>query len=205
MINVNLNCGVINNFFSTDEADDLVKIFQKLEKVNGSGNDCYGIDRNHRAYSWFKKKFLDKLETKFRPDVKLIFGMLLDCTVPVDVHNDIKPLPEINGKHYMSCLMPYSVDYSTSLCDQASTLVFNESWKPFDQMPVVKNNISNIHESMISHVDAKWVDRLSINMTGTWHIGDLIWWDSRLAHVSSNFIAHGFKSKQCIVAHTYVL
>jgi len=205
MINVNLNCGVIDNFFSTDEADDLVKVFQKLQKVDGSGNDCYGIDQNHLAYSWFKKKFLDKLETKFRPDIKLIFGMLLDCTVPFDVHNDIKPLPEIAGKHYMSCLMPYSVDYNTSLCDRASTLVFNQSIKPFDQMPVVKNNISNIRESMISHVLPVWTDRLSLNLMGTWRIGDLIWWDSQLAHVSSNFIAHGFKSKQCIVAHTYVL
>ena len=142
MINVNYNSGIIKNFFSANESAELIKIFQKLQTVNGSGNNCYGIDQNHLAYSWFKKVFLSKLSTNFDPDLKLIFGMLLDCTTPFDIHHDIKPIPDINGKSYMSCLIPYSVNYDTELCNKASTIIFNETLDEIDQMPVVKNNIN---------------------------------------------------------------
>jgi hypothetical protein len=205
MIDVNLNCGIINNFFSAEESTRFVEIFQKLQPVNGAGNNCYGIDQNHLAFSWFKKVFLTPLTKNFDPNLKLIFGMLLDCTIPFDIHNDVKPIPDINGKSYMSCLLPYSVNYDTRLCNKASTIIFNEPWKPIDQLPVVENNISDIYESMLSHTSPKYTDRFSVNLIANWNIGDLIWWDSRLAHVSNNFISQGYQSKQCIVVHTYVL
>ena len=205
MINVNLNCGIINNFFSTEESTKLIQVFQKLSPVDGSNNHCYGIDQNHLAFSWFRKVFLNQLANKFDPNLKLIFGMLLDCTVPFDIHNDIKSLPDPNGKHYMSCLMPYSVNYDTALCSNASTIIFNEQCDTIDQLPVVENNISDIYESMISHTSPIYCDRFSVKLIANWNIGDLIWWDSRLAHVSNNFISKGYQSKQCIVAHTYVL
>jgi hypothetical protein len=205
MIDVNLNCGIINNFFSAEESTKLIQTFQKLQPVDGAGNNCYGIDRKHLAFSWFKKIFLNALAKKFDPNLKLIFGMLLDCTVPFDIHSDIKPLPEINGKSYMSCLLPYSVNYDTDLCGKASTIIFNEQWSPPDQLPVVENNISDIYESMISHTSKKYCDRFSVKLIANWNIGDLIWWDSRLAHVSNDFISQGYQSKQCIVVHTYVL
>lgn len=205
MIDVNYNSGIIKNFFPANEPAELVKVFRKLQAVNGSGNNCYGIDQNHLLYSWFKKVFLSKLSINFNPDLKLIFGMLLDCSIPFDIHHDIKPIPDVNGKSYMSCLMPYSVNYDTELCDKASTIIFNETINEIDQMPMVKNNISTIYESLISHVSVKYLDYFSVKLIANWNIGDLIWWDSRLAHVSNNFISQGYQSKQCIVVHTYVL
>ena len=205
MINVNHNCGIINNFFSTEESAKLIEVFQKLAPVDGAGNDCYGIDQNHLAFSWFKKVFLNQLAKHFDPNLKLIFGMLLDCTVPFDIHNDIKPLPDTDGKHYMSCLVPYSVNYDTALCSKASTIIFNEQCAPIDQLPVIENNISDIYQSMISHTSPKYIDRFSVKLIANWNTGDLIWWDSQLAHVSSNFVLQGYQSKQCIVVHTYVL
>lgn len=205
MTNVNLNCGTIKNCFTVTEATEIFKVFQKLTPNDGDGNNCFGISQTHPAYLWFKKFFFNRITTEFGPDVKLIFGMLLDCTVPFDVHHDLKPLPDPEGKHYMSCLMPYSVNHDPALCNQAATIVFEQELKSLDQMPVIKNNVANIYQSMLSHIDPVYVDRLSIKHTGEWNIGDLIWWDSRLAHVSSNFIAKGFQSKQCIVVHTYVL
>jgi hypothetical protein len=204
MVNVNLNCGIINNFFSTTEADELIKIFKKLQSIDETGHSCHGIDKNHLAYTWFKKFFLNKLANTFDPNLRLIFGMMLDCTVPFDIHNDLKPIPEENGKPYLSCLMPYSVNYDTALCNKASTIIFNEIIDPANQ-PAVDNNISEIHQSLISHVPVERLDYFSVKLIGSWRVGDLIWWDSQLAHVSSNFVSHGYSSKQCIVAHTYVL
>jgi hypothetical protein len=176
-----------------------------LAPVDGANNDCYGITQNHRAFSWFRKVFLNQLTKTFDPNLKLVFGMLLDCTVPFDIHGDIKVLPDVNGKHYMSCLVPYSVNYNPALCGNASTIIFNEQYRPYDQLPVIENNVSDIYESMISHASPVYMDRLSVKLIANWNIGDLIWWDSQLAHVSNNFISQGYQSKQCIVAHTYLL
>lgn len=205
MVNVNLNCGIINNFFSIEETASMIETLQKLAPVDGANNDCYGINQNHLAFSWFRKVFLNQLTKIFDPNLKLVFGMLLDCTVPFDIHGDMKPLPEINGKHYMSCLVPYSVNHNPALCGNASTIIFNEQYRPYDQLPVIENNISDIYESMISHASPVYMDRLSVKLIANWNIGDLIWWDSQLAHVSSNFISQGYQSKQCIVVHTYLL
>ena len=71
MINVNHNCGIINNFFSTEESAKLIKVFQKLAPVDGAVNDCYGIDQNHLAFNWFKKVFLNQLAKHFDPRIRM--------------------------------------------------------------------------------------------------------------------------------------
>jgi hypothetical protein len=182
----------------------MVNIFKKTNSNSGLGNLCYGIDQNHLAYIWFKKTVLEPVSKHVGLDLQLIFSMLLDCTIPFDIHSDIKPLPNKNGKHCISFLIPFSVDNNIDLCSNAATLVFNETGTEIDLMPDVENNITSIQQHL-GHVSSSKFTKYSLKYWATWHTGDLIWWDSNLAHVSNNFPSLGYHSKQAIVAHTYVL
>jgi hypothetical protein len=205
MKNYKKNCGIAKNIFSLAELEHAIKIFQKFDTTPATGAVCAGVDNNHAGYLWFEKKILNKIKPIFNPDLKLIFGMLLDCTKPFDIHHDLKPLPEKGGKHYLTFLIPYSVNNQVELCGHASTLIFNECCEELNKMPDLDNNISNIFDSKISHVDKKRLTKYSLKLEAVWNLGDIIWWDSSLAHVSNDFHKRGFDSKQCIVLHTYVL
>lgn len=204
MKSITHSCGTVEKFLDFEQLKKSVEIFKKTNSQLGKNNHCYGIDQDHVAYLWFKKTILDHVSKHFDLDLRLIFSMLLDCTDPFDIHNDVKPLPEPGGKHCISFLIPYSVDNDINLCHHASTLIFNETDVRTDQMPDVVNNIVEIY-SHINHVNTNKLTKYSLKYWAKWQPGDLIWWDSQLAHVSNNFVANGFASKQAIVAHTYVL
>ena len=201
------SCGRIEQFFTPDQLNNFVEIFKKIDANDGSSNDCYGINQQHLAYAWLRAKILTPISEEFNTDTRLIFAMLLDCVNPFDIHHDLKTLPEANGKHFLSFLIPYSVDDDCKKCNLASTLVFNETYSDSDNFLsiTVENNVSAIHQEKISHVPIEQTHAFSLKQELIWSSGDLLWWDSRLWHVSNNFLSKGCRSKQGIVIHTYVL
>jgi len=208
MVNVNLDCGRINKFLEIDHVLELQKTFKRFHFQDGTGNNCYGVDQQHLGYLWFRKKVLDRINTAFATDSKLIFAMLLDCVTPFDIHNDIKPLPEPQGRHWRSFLIPISVNNSVDLVQNASTLIFDQCYADraaWQSGPDIENNIQSIHEEKISHVEFDKLSKFTLRQELIWNTGDLLWWDSALCHVSNNFCARGFESKQAIVLHTYVI
>lgn len=196
------SCGQIKNFFTPDQVKEMVEVFAKVSPTVGENNDCFGIDRNHKAYSWLNKIVVRPIANQFDPELKVIFAMLLNCVQPFDIHSDLKDIPDKNGKHYLSFLIPYSVDNRPELCDQASTLIFNE--REFAKS-TVENNVNSMYKEKISHVTEDFTYRLTLKQDLIWSVGSLCWWDSSLLHVSNNFIQKGYTSKQAIVMHTYVL
>lgn len=201
------SCGQIENFFSIPQLEKIVETFNRVQPNNGDGNKCLGIDQKHLAYPWLKSSVLHPIAEHFNPNLKLIFAMFLDCVVPFPIHNDIKEIPEKDGKHFLSFLIPYSVNNDISKCHHASTLIFNEIYEDLNDMLThrVDDNFSNLHEEKISHVPKETTYAVSLKKELIWTPGDLLWWDSRLLHVSNNFIKNGYSSKQGIVIHTYVL
>jgi hypothetical protein len=193
-------CGQIPNFMPYDLVEHTVKTLKKFNWVDGEGNSCYGVDKNHVGYLWFCKTILRPIAQQFNPDLKLIFGMLLDCVVPFDIHNDIKTPPDPMGKPYLSFLIPYAVNNDPALCCHASTIIFDLLDPESSQ-----HDVSNIYEEKISHVSYQALKNFSLKQELVWNQGDLLWWDSQLFHVSNDFRKNGFVSKQAIVMHTYVL
>ena len=206
MLDVKFNCGVIPKLFDQSEVKDMIQTFRRFPTVEyeGAGNAIYGVDQRHLAYLWFRRLCFKRIQQQFGDDVQLIFGMLLDCREPFGIHHDLKPLPNPEGKHYMSCLIPYSVDNDIALCSQAATVVFNEILSDFEQMPCVEHSAAHRHQDL-AHVPQQQLEKVSVREWITWSPGDLIWWDSQLAHVSNDFRTLGHVSKQAIVIHTYVV
>jgi hypothetical protein len=206
----NLSCGKIDNFFDTKTVAGFADVFRKMDTTDGKGNNCYGIDQQHRAYMWVKKQLLNPIAEHFDPNLKLIFSMLLDCVKPFPIHYDIKYIPEPGGQHYLSFLIPYSVDNNPALCANASTIIFNQAYNADDAVDVLKpsapvaNNVSGMYEK-INHVPLESTYQYTLKQELVWSPGDLCWWDSKLCHVSNNFLQYGHTSKQAIVIHTYVL
>ena len=190
-------CGAVRNFFTEEELSNAVKIFKKLNSNFGIyENKFYGISQQHQAYLWFRKTFMNRIAAKFDPDMKLIFGVLLDCYTPLGIHVDLKDIPDPQGTHYLSFLIPYSVYNQTELCNAASTLIF-------DELSDGTNNVRGIEK--LSHLPAEEADRYSLRQDLIWNCGDLLWWSSELYHASSDFLKIGHQSKQGIVIHTYVV
>lgn len=206
VLDVKFNCGVIPKLFDQSEVKDMIQTFRRFPTVEyeGAGNAIYGVDQRHLAYLWFRRLCFKRIQQQFGDDVQLIFGMLLDCREPFGIHHDLKPLPNPEGKHYMSCLIPYSVDNDIALCSQAATVVFNEILSDFEQMPCVEHSAAHRHQDL-AHVPQQQLEKVSVREWITWSPGDLIWWDSQLAHVSNDFRTLGHVSKQAIVIHTYVV
>jgi hypothetical protein len=201
------SCGTIKNFFSISQLQDIVKTFNRVQSVDGDGNNCFGINQKHLAYAWVKSSLLYPIAEQFNPNLKLIFAMFLDCVAPFPIHHDLKEIPEKNGKHFLSFLIPYSVDHDVSKCQHASTLIFNEIYNDLNDLLInrVDDNFSKFHEEKISHVPIETTYGISLKKELIWSPGDLCWWDSQLLHVSNNFLKNGYSSKQGIIIHTYVL
>lgn len=208
MVNVNLECGQLSDFFDRNTLIEARDIMRRFQCQDDPDNAYHGVDRHHLGYLWFKKIILSPINNYFATDSKLIFAMLLDCVKPFDIHHDIKPLPDPLGKHWRSFLIPISVDNDPALSHNASTLIFDQSFTTIGEMyqaPDILKNIYDIYHEKISHVDIEKLNQFSLRQELIWTTGNLLWWDSKLYHTSNNFPARGFLSKQAIVLHTYVL
>ena len=190
------NCSKINAFLTETECKEMRDIFlRSTPTLSELGDECYGIDVNNTAaYLWFKKKFLDKLNTFFDVKLNLIFAFYASFTKPFTIHDDLKPIPnDVQGTPYISCLIPLSVDNIQENCHMASTIVFKKE---------INDNAVEDHEKYLSHCDLEKLKNRKIDKIFKWTPYDMIWWRSELDHCSSHF--KDFITKQCIVVHTYV-
>ena len=145
MLNISMTnkFGIIKNKFSSDLLDEWQDIFKKntITKTD-SGDNCWGIDKKCLSYNWFTKKVMPQLIESFSEDTKLIFSSLIDLHSAFPIHDDIKPLPEgAEGKHYLSILIPYSVDNRKEKYNEVSTCFYDNNEKLLDCVKWEENSL----------------------------------------------------------------
>ena len=117
--------GVKERFFSKKQMDDFVSIFKKLPTTSAyQYTDCHGISPGNPAMPWAKKFILDPVFKNFEKDINPIFLMLMDCTTPFPLHQDRTPIE--SGHHYMTFVIPYSVNNDPELVENASTILYDQ-------------------------------------------------------------------------------
>jgi len=132
--------GILQDVVDEHTLDEWKHVYQKNSITKTATNDnCWGIDKKCLSYNWFLKKVMPVIANKFDVNTKLIFSSFIDLHTPLKIHEDIKPLPEKeSGKHYVSILIPYSIDNnkkdnflraSTRFYDQDKNLVESIAWK----------------------------------------------------------------------------
>ena len=130
MLNISMledRVGIIKNKFSSSMLDEWQSIFKKNNITKTMyGDNCWGIDIKCLSYNWFLKKVMPQITETFSKDTKLIFSSFIDLNKIFPIHNDLKPLPEgKSGKHYLSIMIPYSIDYKKENYDKISTCFYN--------------------------------------------------------------------------------
>jgi hypothetical protein len=199
MINIKNECGIIPNFLTIDELEEIVKTFKKFKSSKNNPNSAiytaqlFSIDSNHLAYPWFKKVILNKLHQIVHPDLKLIYGGFQNAVKPADIHQD--EFFNIDDP-YACFLIPYAVDNDTNLVSNSSTIFFNQD-------PPMSSTFDIKKVSHVGH-QLDLFNQLGFKQECVWKTGDLLYWDCSLYHASNNFLDSGFSSKQCIVIHTYI-
>ena len=141
MLKVAKKYGIIKNYFSAEELDDWKTKFQ-LNSVTKTpyGHFWWGIDINCLSYGWFMKVAWPKILQLFNPDMKLIFASYTDCTTIIPVHTDFKPIPNNEkGQHYVSVVIPYSVDNKKDNFQKISTDFYNENKELQEQIQWEEN------------------------------------------------------------------
>jgi len=126
--------GILHDVVDSHTLDQWKDIYQKSSITKSVTNDnCWGIDKKCYAYNWFLKKVMPVIAKTFDANTKLIFSAFIDLYTPIPPHTDIKPLPEgASGKHYISILVPYSIDNEKQNFKSASTRFYNEDRKLID-------------------------------------------------------------------------
>ena len=105
-------------------------------------DNCWGIDKKCLSYSWFLKKVLPHLSNSFPEEIKLIFSCYIDLHTAFPIHSDIKPLPEkAEGKHYVSILVPYSIDHKKENYNKVSTCFYDDDKKLIERVGWEENSL----------------------------------------------------------------
>ena len=142
MIEVKNSYGTIKNYFTVEELNNWAKIFKRNTITYYGDTECWGIDINCLSYAWFKKVVWLKLLPLFDPNMKLIFASYMDCPEPFPIHNDIKPIPNNEkGQHYVSMLIPYSVDNKKNKFEKVSTCFYNKGKELKEQIYWKENSL----------------------------------------------------------------
>ena len=160
MLNISMlegKIGIIKNKLSGSMLDEWKPIFKKNAITRTTyGDDCWGIDINSLAYRWFLKKVMPLLSETFTNDIKLIFSSYIDLNKRFPIHNDIKPLPnKVEGKHYLSILIPYSIDNKKENYDKVSTCFYNDDKTLIDCIKWEENSLI-WWESKILHASSNF-------------------------------------------------
>ena len=130
-----------------------------------------------------------------------VFGMYAESVDPYPLHDDAYHIKtnNINGKSYISWLVPYKVDGNIKRVNEASTIIFNE----FNLQGQVKNKINvDIKKKYLMHCESDQIDKVSIDKIIHWEPGSIIWWDMEKIHCSGSF--NNFSTKEMFVGHTFI-
>jgi len=146
--------GILPNTVDDAILDQWREIYQKTTITKTADNDnCWGIDKKCHAYNWFLKKVMPIIGKTFNEGAKLIFSSFIDLHTPLKIHTDLKTLPEgESGEHYISILIPYSIDYQKENFNNASTCFYNEDKTLIDTITWQRNSLiwwdsSLLHDS----------------------------------------------------------
>jgi hypothetical protein len=217
MLNITKNTGHIPNIFSKDDIEHIKKFLLKMSKTIGYGTggddyikaaDHYGADHTSIIYPWIQKIIKPKLY-KYFGDFNLVFISFNNSYVPFDIHSDEYWHKNLNlsGKPLFTFLIPCSVDNIETNCNLASTVVFDEcggqgAGRIPPELINKEENALQYHDSFLSHCLPEDLKKVNVKQRHIWNYGALVWFDSNLLHTSGSF--DGFKTKQCLVGHTYV-
>lgn len=199
------DCGQLLNLWSKEEIADIIKVMKMEPKLTINHNDMYSIDQKNPRYHWFNYYVYDRIQNIF-PECNLIFGMLLNETVPWKIHTDAYHANNINKPIGKSFLIPCSLDNDESLINDGYTIIFNETANSQDEvenLPIIQNNSLSIYDTYLSHNESDLVKKVSLKKILQWEVGSLLYWDSSLVHDSNNFLKLGRLSKQALVLHTH--
>ena len=152
MLNILMQHGAERNVFTREQLQDWKEKFQlnSITKTS-NGDDCWGIDKKCLSYAWLMKIIMPIYSKHFKKELKLIFGSYIDCFETFPVHNDIKDLPEgATGNHFVSILVPYSIDNNKNNFNKIATEFFDEDGQFTDSISWGENSFI-WWESSINH------------------------------------------------------
>jgi len=146
MLNIrmlNEKFGIIKNKFSATLLDEWQVIYKKNPTIKTDyGDDCWGIDKKCLAYNWFVKKVMPHFYNCFSEDMKLIYSSYIDLYTTFPIHKDIMPLPDgAEGKHYVSILIPHSIDNKKENYNKVSTCFYDNDEKLIECVAWEENSL----------------------------------------------------------------
>lgn len=203
--------GRLEQVFTAVEVNSFVDHMAQLHwRGDGHGSRYHMIHHSLlEQMQWFNTMILDPINTCTGQRFRLLYAELLDCARPGNVHHDCKPLPPDAQEHAVTFLIPHSVDQDIQQCQTGCTFVFDQALgrnqrRNSADWPRVEPSHSDIFQTRITQASPIWHDRLSVQNELQWHLGDVLWWDSALAHASDDFVRQGHTRKQSIIFFTYL-
>lgn len=202
--------GRLSQTFTPDQVTGFVSCMAELPcRSDGVGGKYYIISPNGTQWHhWFEHNILAPINSATGLECRLLYAELLNCAQPGDVHHDCKPLPRDAQEHCMTFLIPHSLDERTDWCPHTSTFVFDQDIGrmgpgPDQQLPELYPQPAEWVQRL-SHVSAPWHHTLSVKAELDWCLGDVLWWDSALAHATNDFRSAGYSHKRSIIFFTYL-
>lgn len=184
----------IKNFISSEDIDTLKKHYSVLKKTLNSGDIKKAFTTGFPWENSIEQKIIgEKLDNIFKP-YEITISMFLEEFQPWGIHTDYFK-DDINP--YYACLIP--LDFKNKI---THTIIFNEEGIVKNYWDILKDKnykFSNYEKILLSHIEEKYLKKVSIQKKFKWEIGNLIAWNRKLLHTSDNFIANGLDMKFALV------